>query len=101
MDKVTFEEYIEELKKMKDFRGAVRVVGRTSYRTASVRNKFTEGSREKFRFMENDLDTKDNHVVLIFQVIYAGTRMWPEGTYFALLTDQKCIIGYNAEFESF
>ena len=79
---------------------SVRLVGFTAPRSATIRDRFTEGDRKHIKFLEDVLDTKVNHVVVIFQVLN-GNSMWRKGTYYALLTDDFCVIGNNMEDEGF
>lgn len=80
--------------------GNVRVVGRTAYRTASVKDVIHQCSREEVSFLEDKLSDKDNHVVIIFQVLY-GSIGWERGTYYAFLTDSHCNIGTEIVYEEF
>jgi len=51
-----------------------------------------ECKRDEIATLENTLSHKDNHVVLIFQVLY-DTKDWKAGMYYAFLFDHYCIIG--------
>jgi hypothetical protein len=81
-------------------RGCVHVVGRTAYRTARATDHFLKCDRSAFRFLEDRIQNKDNHCVVIFQVLY-GDNGWPRGTYYAFLTDSYCLIGKGIEYKEF
>lgn len=73
-------------------RGNVRVIGRTSYRTARVNDVIMECDRHDVSFLEDLILDKDNHVVVIFQVLW-GENGWTQGLYYAFLYDMYCLIG--------
>jgi len=81
-------------------RGHIHVVGRSFYRTARVKDPILTCGRDEVGFLENQLKNKDNHVVLIFQVLW-GENGWVDGVYYALLGDLACIIGKTIEWKEF
>lgn len=81
-------------------RGHLHIIGRTAYRTAIVKEQIGECDRDDFKFIEDLLPSKDNHVVVIFQVLY-GDIEWDAGTYYAFLHDRWCIIGKEIVYEEF
>lgn len=63
------------------------VVGRFCYRSMSIGKAFMECDRADIAFLENRLKTKDNHVVMVFQIMYDSYEDWPSGVYYVLLGD--------------
>lgn len=67
--------------------GRVHVIGRTAYRKGGVMAPFMECSRDTVDFLENRLTSKDNHVVLFFQILDNHDKIWNEGIHYILLGD--------------
>lgn len=93
---ITRAKMLEKLVKI----GHARVVGRTSYRTASVKDIVLTCSREEISFLEDMLTDKDNHVVIIFQILHRLVG-WERGTYYAFVFDSNCNIGKEIVYEEF
>lgn len=81
--------------------GKIHVVGRTAYRTARINNMIGECCRDDFSFIEDRLPNKDNHVVVIFQVLQKISDLWMPGIYYAFLTDFYCLIGRELFVQDF
>lgn len=78
-------------------RGVIHIVGITSYRSARAKDVFLTTDRANVSFLENRIKTKDNHVVLIFQVLW-GENGWPTGTYYIHLHDLWAQVGKDIEW---
>lgn len=89
-------EALEALKS--SFNRSGHLIGRTSYRTALVRDIVFECNRDDVQFIENELSSKDNHVVIIFQILYQENG-WVAGTYYAFVSDDRCLIGREIDYK--
>jgi hypothetical protein len=72
--------------------GNIHVIGRTQYRSALVQNHIERLKRDDVKEFENLLSSKDNHVVLLFQVRYNHGSLTP-GIYYMLLSNDSAILG--------
>jgi len=82
-----------------DAQGSIHVIGRTYTRTADIKDIIGECKREEVAFLEESISYKDNHTVMIFQVIQPTfMKSWPEKVYYVLLADQRAIFGKDVTY---